>query len=448
MQFISLSFLIYFSIVLVIRIFLQRKFSEKINTLFLLVCNYLFYCFWDYRFALLLLILTIIVFVCSKYSSNKAAYYFGILSSLCILCFFKYFNFFLSTINIDPLNIILPIGISFYTFEAISYLVDVKNKKIEAENNLISFASYLSFFPNILSGPIVRAGDLLTQIKNNKKTDFSSVEIGIQIMAIGYFKKMVIADRIGVFVNDLYARPNAFNWWTTLFAVLSYSIQIYMDFSGYSDIAIGCAKCLGFDFKKNFDLPYYSGSFTEFWRRWHISLSTWFKDYVYIPLGGNKKGKCRQIINILIVMSLSGLWHGANLNYVLWGLINGIILSIEKQFKLSKKNTFSVIVTFILISFTWVFFRAETLGDAITIFKAIFTLKDGIRQPYLWSFVGIVTMFIVTYIVVKKEDYGYYSNYLLQDLTTVKGLTLFLVLVGLTIILAYTHSSPFVYLQF
>lgn len=451
MAFTLIEFFIFFNITLLIN-FVCRKFcSNKASTICLLLCNYIFYSYWDFRFSFLLLVLTTITFYCAKNINKKVFYYFGLTTPIMVLCFFKYFNFFLNTFDLKTLDIVLPIGISFYTFEIISYLVDVKKEKIEVETDFIVFATYISFFPNIISGPIERANNLLTQIKENKQITIKNIEIGIQIMVIGYFKKMVLADRLAVFVNDVYATPKAYNWLTVLFAILSYSIQIYMDFSGYSDIAIGCAKCFGYDLKKNFNLPYVSKSVTEFWRRWHISLSTWFKDYVYIPLGGNRKGKIRQYVNLIIVMTLSGLWHGASWNYVLWGLINGLLLCVEKMLfnaKSDKHNFIRIISTFVVISFTWIIFRAETFDKIIEIFVCIFSMQKGAFQPYLYSFLAFIVLIIATICAKKNSDYQINGYYPIQDLSTIKGLTLFFTFIGFIICLAYTNANPFVYFQF
>lgn len=446
MNFISLSFLITFVLALIVEALIQKFLNTKYTVYFLLIFNYVFYALFDVRFCLLLLLLTITTYISGLNTNNKFIYRIGIIIPVIILCFFKYFNFFLSTLRFETLNIILPIGISFYTFESISYLVDIKRNKIEAENNFVYFAAYLSFFPKLVSGPICRASNLLKQIKEGSKVNLKNIEIGIQIMAIGFFKKMVIADRLNVFTTDVFTRPKAFNWLTIALAVISYSIQIYMDFSGYSDIAIGCAKCLGFDLDTNFNLPYISKNITEFWRRWHISLSSWFKDYVYIPLGGNRKGLTRQLLNLVIVMSLSGLWHGSSWNYVLWGFINAILLCLEKTVFNKFKST---ALTFILISLTWIFFRSNTFIDAIDIFRGLLTLQEGISQPYTWSIFSFIVVSIYTYLILKKKkENSLYSNYLIQNLTTIKGLTLFLILIGLIICFAYTNSSPFVYAQF
>ena len=450
MSFISIEFFIFFPIVLVLYYLLSKLQNKTISTIFLLICNYIFYSFFDIRFSLLVLLTTIVTYICALNHQKKAFFIIGILFPLLILAFFKYFNFFLSTINLNTLNIILPLGISFYTFEVISYVVDVRLHKYEAEKDFLAYATYVSFFPNIVSGPIERANNLLNQIKEGRKPNKEAFLSGMQIIVIGLFKKMVIADQINVFVSDVYNTPSAFSSLTILLAIISYSIQIYMDFSGYSDIAIGCAKCLGFEFKRNFNLPYISQSISEFWNRWHISLSSWFKDYVYIPLGGNRKGKYRQYLNLIIVMSLSGLWHGASWNFVIWGLLNGIIMVIEKYFKKDRFKNFKpyrVLITFLLISLTWVFFKADTFTKAIEILSCLFSLQTGINQPYLYSFIGIIIV-LTSIILVYKKDSKRNAYYPIQNLNTIKGLTIYFILIGLLICLAYTNTSPFVYFQF
>ena len=450
MSFISIEFFIFFPCVLILNLLITRFNNKTLNNIFLLTCNYIFYSFFDIRFSLLVLLTTLVTYICALKSDKKSFFIFGVIFPIIILAFFKYFNFFLSTINLKTLNIILPLGISFYTFEVISYVVDVRLNKIEAETNFLVYATYVSFFPNIVSGPIERANNLLIQIKEGRKPDKRHFSDGIQIIVIGLFKKMVIADQINVFVTDVFNTPSAFNSLTIFLAIFSYSIQIYMDFSGYSDIAIGCANCLGFDFKKNFNLPYISQSISEFWNRWHISLSSWFKDYVYIPLGGNRKGEVRQYLNVIIVMTLSGLWHGASWNFVIWGLLNGILMDIEKYFKKDRFKDFKfyrVILTFSLISFTWVFFKAETFNKALEIFRCLFSFQTGIIQPYMFSFIGL-SIVLVSIILVYKKDSKRNAYYPLQNLSTVKGLTTFFILIGLLLCLAYTNTSPFVYFQF
>lgn len=449
MSFISLRFVIFFIFTLIIGSIIQRKSSYDNYLKFLLISNLLFYSFNNWKVTIILMLLIIYTYYCSLNISNKVCYYSAIILPLILLGFFKYYNFFLTTINKNTLDIILPLGISFYTFELISYIVDIKRGKTNYEKDFIRFATYISFFPNLISGPIERASNLLVQIQKEKRINIDDFKVGIQIMAIGYFKKMVLADRLSVFVNDVYNYPGLLHWLTILLGIFSYSLQIYFDFSGYSDIAIGCARCFGFKLKKNFNLPYASKSITEFWRRWHISLSSWFKDYVYIPLGGNRKGLARQLINQLIVMTLSGLWHGAAWNYVLWGLLNGILLVIEKALKLdSGESSLRIITNFIIVSFTWVLFRAESIDKMHRIFNALFTLQNGIIQPYAWSFVAfVISIVYLVYVSSKKQEKMEYI-YPIQDLNTIKGLTLFFIFLGLIICLAYANTNPFVYFQF
>ena len=348
MSFASISFIIFFLVVILGTLIIQKFSSNKVKQIFLLIASYFFYGYWDFRFCFLLLFVTIIAYYTAKFKGKKYIYAIGIITPLVVLGFFKYFNFFIDSVSniigadIGIFNIILPVGISFYTFQALSYVIDVHRGKIDVENDFIRLSLYLSFFPQLVAGPIVKASEFLPQLKEERKTTINNLKYGIQLMAFGLFKKIVLADHLSVFVDDVFRTPTAFHWATILLAVISYSIQIYFDFSGYSDIAIGCAKCLGYDFNRNFNLPYISQNVTEFWHRWHISLSTWLKEYLYIPLGGNRKGKFRQYLNLFITMTLGGLWHGANWTFVFWGALNGLALCFNKLFsKHKEKNIFS-----------------------------------------------------------------------------------------------------------
>lgn len=450
MSFVSLKFIMFFTLVLLIKYLLQKKASDKVNIVFLLIINYIFYLSFNVKYVFLLLATTIIVYYCALKCEKNIVYYFGIMLPLLVLVYFKYSGLFIELLTNKVTNMVLPIGISFYIFELISYLIDVRKKRINVEKDLILFATYVSFFPNIASGPIVRAKSLIKQLKEKRLITRNNIETGVQIIALGYFKKMVIADRLAIFTDEVFFAPKAFNWLTILLAVFSYSIQIYMDFSGYSDIAIGCAKCLGYDFELNFNMPYISGSVTEFWRRWHISLSTWFKDYVYIPLGGNKKGIYKQLINLLIVMTLSGIWHGAGLNYFLWGVTNGLLLCIEKLLHNQKsKNIFKIIINYILISFTWLLFRITNIKDLMDIINGVLLFKGGVSHMYIWSFVSLLFMVIYVLLMINTgKKHKYLDYYYINDLTTIKGLTVFFTFIGLIICLAYANTNPFVYFQF
>lgn len=452
MIFTSPVFVIFFIIVLLGTLVTQR--SNKFKHFFLLLASYFFYGWWDWRFCFLLLFVTAVSYVTALYSQKKWIYFAGIVVPLFVLGLFKYFNFFLESFGATfTLKIILPVGISFYTFQALSYVIDVHRKKIPVEKDFIKLALYISFFPQLVAGPIVRASDFLPQLyESSRKLTVHNFAIGIQIIAMGFFKKVVLADHLSVFVDDVFRVPVAFHWATIILAVVSYSLQIYFDFSGYSDIAIGCAKCLGYDFAMNFNLPYISQSVTEFWRRWHISLSGWLRDYLYIPLGGNRKGKMRQLVNLMITMLLGGLWHGANWTFVAWGGVNGLALCIEKFFKLRFSKIIKVLATFMFISFTWIFFRAETFSDAWKIIKGIFTLQNGIRQPFMWSFIALGLLIISEVVAILKAYHEKVNEVRgfcpILDLNTIVGLTTFFTFLGLILGFAFTGENPFVYFQF
>lgn len=462
MSFASIDFIVFFMIVLLGTIILQRASSRTPKHIFLLVASYFFYGYWDWRFCFLLLFVTVTAYFTAKHSKNKVAFITGVTVPLIVLGIFKYMGFFLSSFtaifgsNIGILHIILPVGISFYTFQALSYVIDVKREKITAETDFIKLALYISFFPQLVAGPIVKAKDFLPQLNEDRKVSIKGIERGVQLMVFGLFKKIVLADHMSVFVDDIFHAPSAYNWTTLILAIVSYSLQIYFDFSGYSDIAIGCAKCFGYDFLPNFNLPYISSSVTEFWRRWHISLSTWLKEYLYIPLGGNRKGKFRQYINLFVTMLLGGLWHGASWTFVFWGGLNGLALCADKLRK-KDASTFigkaaEVAITYCFITFTWIFFRADTFGTAWEIIKGIFTLQNGIVQNFIWSYVSIVLVIIATIFAVIKSKKsgsivvnGYYPS---VSLNSFWGLTVFFIACGMTLGLAFTGEAPFVYFQF
>lgn len=461
MSFTSVAFIIFFIVVLGITAIIERTLSSKWKDVFFLLASYFFYGYWDWRFCFLLLFVTLVSYFTAKANHNIWAFTIGLIVPLAVLGVFKYFNFFLASAaaimgrDLGTLKIILPVGISFYTFQALSYVIDVHREKIAAENDFIKLALYISFFPQLVAGPIVRAADFLPQLRENRKITLENIKIGIQIFVFGLFKKIVLADHLSVFVDDVFSKPAAFHWMTILLAIVSYSIQIYFDFSGYSDMAIGCAKCLGYDFKRNFNLPYFSQSVTEFWRRWHISLSTWLKEYLYIPLGGNRKGTLRRYINLFLTMLLGGLWHGADWTFVFWGGLNGLALCIDKLLPNRKKDiivlqVLDTLITFCFISFTWIFFRAESFPVAWTVIKSIATFQNGIRQPFSWSFIAIAILLICTICaVINNRDLtevdGYYP---ILNLDSIPGLTIFFVAIGLILGLAYTGDNPFVYFQF
>jgi len=462
MSFASIDFILFFLIVLLGTAILQRAKSKTPKHIFLLAASYFFYGFWDWRFCFLLLFITTTAYLTAKFAKNKAAFLTGVTVPLIVLGIFKYFNFFLSSFaaifgsSIGILNIILPVGISFYTFQALSYVIDVKRGKISAENDFVKLALYISFFPQLVAGPIIKAKDFLPQLNEDRRVTLKGIEYGIQFMVFGLFKKIVLADHISVFVDDVFHAPSAYNWTTLLLAIVSYSLQIYFDFSGYSDIAVGCAKCLGYHFLPNFNLPYISSDVTEFWRRWHISLSTWLKEYLYIPLGGNRNGNFRRYVNLFITMLLGGLWHGASWTFVFWGGLNGLALCLDKLRKQDCQTiwgkTLGIIITFWFITFTWIFFRADTFSTAWAVIKGILTLQDGVVQDFFWSYISIVLVIIATACAAmsskKKGDEcinGYYPS---VNLNSFWGLTAFFIACGMVLGLAFTGEAPFVYFQF
>lgn len=483
MVFTSVPFLVLFiTIYLLILIFnikwIREKFSEKtqltLKHTILLIASYIFYGWWDYRFCFLMFLLTFVAWLSAKniYEKKHIKLFtvIGVVFPLMILGFFKYFNFFVDSFIVafgvetsTVLNIILPVGISFYTFQSMSYTIDVLRGSV-ASHSLLDVSLYVSFFPQLVAGPIVKANDFMPQLKNNEPLKLSNLSEGLQIFVFGVFKKMVISDNLSVFVDDVFDKPLAFSSITVILAIISYSIQIYCDFSGYSDMAVGVAKCFGYNFQKNFDLPYISKNVTEFWKRWHISLSSWLQEYLYIPLGGNRKGTVRRYINLLLTMVLGGLWHGANYTFVFWGLLHGLALCIHKVYlklrKSSNKNKktnvivsiASVISTYVFVCVCWVFFRAENFSKAIDFLSKMFIWSDGITQIFSWTIFSIVVLIIATFVAVikskkagEKTVSGFYP---LLDLSKVSGLVLFFVEIVFIVMLAYTNSNPFIYFQF
>lgn len=462
----SLSFIMYFVVLMVVMCILQllRKLKENvkiIQLLLLLIFSYYFIIKSDWRFFICVLFVTLVTYLIGILLDN--AHDVRILATgavvlLAFLGYFKYADFFVNSFRavagLDPvtLNIILPIGISFYIFSALSYIMDVYRCEYNAERNVINFALYIVFFPKLISGPIVRGKDFFNQVRVYRGVKWREFLVGIQIFVFGLFKKLVLANHLGVFVDDVYKAPMAYNTGTIILAVISYSLQIYFDFSGYSDMAIGVSKVLGFDFKPNFNLPYISRNVSEFWTRWHISLSSWFKDYLYIPLGGSRKGKVRTYINLLVVMLVSGLWHGAGWTYVMWGGLHGIASCINKAFgrRLKKLgNLVNMVVTYIIVTILWVAFRARDFSNAIQILKGMFTIHSGIAQPYVWSFfaIGIYIIALIVAMIHSRKEHsdGINGFYPVLDLSKFWSLVIFFTFCGLTVMLGYFGNTAFIY---
>jgi len=376
---------------------------------------------WEPTYALLILTSSITTFLCAKYLEifdkqklkKKIILIFSLVINLGILFIFKYYNFINESVfwslkslgirwEVPGLHILLPVGISFYTFQAIGYTIDVYNNKIRAEKHFGIYALFVSFFPQLVAGPIERAKNLLPQFKQNHFMELSNISAGLKQMLWGYFMKIVIADRVALYVDAVYNNPENHNGSSFMLATFLFSVQIYCDFAGYSAIAIGAARVMGFNLMENFHRPYFAISIGQFWKRWHISLSTWFKDYVYIQLGGNRVNKYRHLLNLLITFTVSGLWHGANWTFLYWGLLHGIFLVIEVLFTgkflwLKKFKILNLLFIFLLTTFAWIFFRANSINDAHYIIGQIFT---NIQQPFIdktvlgYSFLAILVLFI------------------------------------------------------
>ena len=474
-------FVVFFAVILLIywalaRIIKRADIKRTVLSIYLLMCTYLFIMLSDLRFLACVMAVSAIAYLSpvlyKKQILGMKKFWigFGVALNLLFLGVFKYFDFFyvqiseLLGVKSVAFDLILPIGISFYTFSSISYIVDVYRKKIELHTSITDVALYIAFFPKLISGPIVRAKDFFDQLSFLGTNLSENLKVGIQIFMYGFFKKMVIADHLGVFVDEVFFAPDAFHSFTILWTVLSYSLQIYFDFSGYSDMAIGTSKMLGFDFSWNFNFPYLSKNLTEFWKRWHISLSSWLQEYLYYPLGGNRKGKNRAYVNLVLTMLLGGLWHGAAWTFIVWGLLHGLALVVHKIFMQWKEkkygdkfyttkgwNCVSNILTLIYVSFCWIWFRASSGENAINMIDRMLHYHDGILQPYTWTLYAGILLIISTMIMWKKRRCSskmpecMEERYILFDLSTFKGMCLFVVFCGLTIGLGYFGNTAFIY---
>ncbi len=393
MNFNSPEFLLFFPVVFALHWLLPHRFRWFL----LLAASWLFYFWWNFGAGFLLVGTTLVSWLCARGISRtgssagkRALLVLALTVSLGCLGVFKYAGFFASIAGLDlPMQILLPVGISFYTFQTLSYVIDVFRGTVPAENHFGYYALFVSFFPQLVAGPIERPENLLPQLRRERRFSLQYLSAGGWLLLEGYFKKVVIADSLAPFVDRVYGAPEAALGPEIVLATVLFGVQIYCDFSGYSAIARGAAKLLGIDLMENFRRPYAAPTVREFWRRWHISLTSWFTDYVYIPLGGNRKGLPRQVLNILIVFLLSGLWHGAGWTFVLWGLIHGLYLAagaVRDRFRkgpaLSGRGraVWSHIRTFALVTFSWLFFRAASLEDAALLLSRLCSGWNGVGQ--------------------------------------------------------------------
>jgi len=459
---------------LLIYVALRRK--DNARLLFVICFSYYFYYKSSGTYFLLLALVTVIDFYTGYWLSritDRAKRKSLVVLSLCInlglLGYFKYTNFFgqifcsLTGSHFSPFDIFLPVGISFFTFQSLSYTIDVYRKEIEPLNKILDYAFYVSFFPQLVAGPIVRARDFIPQIR---KPLFVSQEMfgrAIFLIAGGLFKKAVISDYISInFVDRIFDNPLLYSGFENLMGVYGYAIQIYCDFSGYSDMAIGIALLLGFHFNINFNSPYKSASITEFWRRWHISLSTWLRDYLYISLGGNRKGKLRQYINLIITMFIGGLWHGASWNFVAWGTLHGIALAIHKAWMgITKQkkggNTLhgwrryiAIIITFHFVCFCWIFFRSNNFTTALNLLTQIFTSFHGELLPQLfegyWKVFALIALGFLMHLMPDKYE-NKWCNCVIQ-MPFVAKIIMIVLFIYVVIQIKGSAVQPFIYFQF
>ena len=425
MLFNSAGYIVFFTIVCLVYFILPKK----LKRVFLLLVSYFFYSCWNLKYSLLMLFSTVATYGTAiamdmVVAKKKKKLYLGLcfFVNLAILFVFKYYSFTVNFINkilgiaalsidMPVIDVLLPVGISFYTFQALGYIVDVYRGEIKAERNFINYALFVSFFPQLVAGPIERSKNLLTQIDNLGHRRYENLSKGLLYILWGFFLKLVIADRAAIFVNQVFDSYQGYSYIFLCYGALLFAVQIYCDFYSYSIIAKGSAKVLGYDLMDNFRAPYLSASITEFWRRWHISLSTWFKDYLYIPLGGNRKGAFRKHLNVLIVFLVSGLWHGANYTFVLWGLIHGVFNILEDSFKGITKGirdnfiykNLRRLITFVVAVLSFVIFRSKNIGAAKAYLLGILkrqagSLDTSIAFPYEDTVILLIAISILVVI--------------------------------------------------
>ena len=471
MIFNSLEFLLFLPTVFLLYWFVFNK-NLKSQNFLILLSSYLFYGWWDYRFLSLIFLSTIVDYIIglnipkqNTERKKKLLLWSSLLFNISVLGFFKYYNFFVNSwVNLFShigyeiksvwtLSIILPVGISFYTFQTMSYTIDVYKKNITPTKDFISFASFVSFFPQLVAGPIERAKNLLPQILNKRKFEYEQGVQGLRLILWGLFKKVVIADSLSPLVDEIFSNYSNFGGGTLWLGVVYFSFQIYCDFSGYSDIAIGTSKLFGFELMSNFKFPYFSRNIGEFWRRWHISLSTWFRDYLYIPIGGSKEGKWKSIRNIFIIFLVSGFWHGANWTFIFWGGFHSLLFIPTFIYKTNRKYKSSIIgensilpsakeflqvgTTYSLVLIGWVFFRSETIGDSFNYLEKMFfdvDLPNKLRSGLAY----VLLILILDYSIKKNE----------RSVLTFRMRRVFYIVLTLLILYKFNSLNTFIYFQF
>lgn len=478
MLFNSIDFAIFLPIVFILYWFVTNK-NLKLQNFLIVAASYLFYGWWDWRFLALILVSTLVDYTVGQKLRNeenklqrKTLLWISILVNLGFLGFFKYYNFFLdnfitafsffgSEIKANSLNIILPVGISFYTFQTLSCTIDVYKRKLEPSNNFIAFSAFVSFFPQLVAGPIERATHLLPQFYKKRTFDYSKAVDGMRQILWGLFKKIVIADNCAEYANLIFNNSADYSGSTLVLGALFFTFQIYGDFSGYSDIAIGTSRLFGFDLMRNFSFPYFSRDIAEFWRRWHISLSTWFRDYLYIPLGGSRGGTWMKVRNTFIIFIVSGFWHGANWTFIVWGALNAIYFlpllltnnnrnnmeTVAKgKFFPSFKEFFFMLLTFGMTVFAWIFFRAENMSHAIQYIKGIFkTTIFSFPEVHPIPVILLITIFLFIEWVFRDREFGLQFDNTKTHIITRWGTY---IIVSFLIAAFFGKGSSFIYFQF
>lgn len=465
MLFNSVEFLLFFPVCLIIYWLLR---SIRAQNIFLLLASYFFYAWWDYRFLSLIIFSSAVDWYCglkidSLPDKSQKRLWLGLslLTNFGILAFFKYYNFFIPEFarlmneigfntHWSSLQIILPVGISFYTFQTVSYSIDIYRGQLKPSRKIIDFFSFVSFFPQLVAGPIERASQLLPQFSKKRTLTNADIKFALRKILFGLFKKVALADACAVNVDLIYKNHEHLHSVFILIGIILFAFQIYGDFSGYSDIAIGTARLFGFRLMENFNRPYFSYSIAEFWARWHISLSTWFRDYLYIPLGGNRKGKMNQIRNIMIVFTVSGLWHGANWTFLFWGFLNGLFfLPSLYQNKNNKLSPIFIPITFALVCFTWIFFRSQTITEAFSIIEHLFSFETSFSLLHTKAFLDgklllISCVFISMLLVI--EGVHFFEKRIQLLPVYLRWISYYLLLVG--ILYCWSLERNFIYFQF
>lgn len=476
MLFNSIAFAIFLPVIFVLYWLLSKKAVTYQNTL-LLAASYFFYACWDWRFLFLLIFSTALDYYtgikmqeAQNHRIKKTWFWISILINLGFLGIFKYYNFFATSFaealhllgfeaSFWTLQVILPVGISFYTFHGLSYVIDIYKNRIEPERSIISYSLFVSYFPLLVAGPIERATHLLPQVKRKRAFDYNKSLDGLYQIAWGLFKKIVIADSCAQYANEIFSNYDEMSSLSLALGAVYFSFQIYGDFSGYSDIALGTSKLFGIDLLRNFNYPYFSRDIAEFWRRWHISLSSWFRDYLYIPLGGNKGTLSKKIRNTFIIFLVSGFWHGANWTFIIWGGLNAIyflpllltgknrnhidIVAKEKSLP-SLRDVFNIGTTFFLTAFAWIFFRSETIKGALSYIRKIGNLDfkpDYLSfERYTYELLLLVGIFVVVEWFCRKNEHPIQGTF--------KTTKLVLLIVSILILGIFSDSSDFIYFQF